>query len=281
MSAVIRPLTAAEIATAVDWAAAEGWNPGLRDADAFAAADPEGFLGAFTEGRMRACIAAERTGDGFGFIGFYIAHLEARGQGLGWAVWQAGMARLKGRCVALDGVVAQQANYRRSGFALAWNNARYQAEAPILPQAPAADIRDAAAIPFERLLAFDAACFGLPRPDFLRGWITTPGHRARVALDQRGGISGFAVLRACRAGAKLGPVFARDGGTARALIADLAAARPPGPLVLDVPEDHADAVALARAMGMAKVFETARMYTAPPPPMQRGWLYGITSFELG
>src|SRR3712207_6914266 len=28
----------------LDWAAAEGWNPGLRDADAFWAADPDGFM---------------------------------------------------------------------------------------------------------------------------------------------------------------------------------------------------------------------------------------------
>jgi hypothetical protein len=34
-------------------------------------------------------------------------------------------------------------------------------------------------------------------------------------------------------------------------------------------------------MGMEKGFETARMYTRPPPPMRREWLFGLTSFELG
>jgi hypothetical protein len=33
-----------EIAIAVKWAEAEGWNPGLADDACFAAADPEGFF---------------------------------------------------------------------------------------------------------------------------------------------------------------------------------------------------------------------------------------------
>ena len=33
-----------EISIAVEWAAAEGWNPGLADAGCFATVDPDGFL---------------------------------------------------------------------------------------------------------------------------------------------------------------------------------------------------------------------------------------------
>jgi hypothetical protein len=40
-------------------------------------------------------------------------------------------------------------------------------------------------------------------------------------------------------------------------------------------------VALARAMGMEKVFETARMYTKAPPPMRREGIFALASFELG
>jgi len=277
----IRALTAEEVETAVDWAAREGWNPGLNDAAAFRAADPDGFLGAFRAGEMMACIAAVRTGADFGFIGLYIARPEARGQGVGFRVWQAGMARLAGRCVGLDGVVAQQENYRKSGFALAWNNARYSAEAPRIPEADTSAITDASAVPFAALLAFDAACFGLPRPEALRAWIGTPGHRARVVRGRDGSITGFAVLRPCRSGSKLGPLFAVDAATARALVADAAPHRAPGPLILDLPEPNADAVALARAMGMEKGFETARMYTREPPGMARARIFGLTSFELG
>ena len=33
----------ADVDLAVEWAAREGWNPGLADAEAFHAADPEGL----------------------------------------------------------------------------------------------------------------------------------------------------------------------------------------------------------------------------------------------
>src|SRR5262249_7762476 len=40
----IRTMRPEEVSIAVEWAAAEGWNPGLVDAACFAAADPDGFL---------------------------------------------------------------------------------------------------------------------------------------------------------------------------------------------------------------------------------------------
>jgi hypothetical protein len=136
-------------------------------------------------------------------------------------------------------------------------------------------------VPFDALLAFDASCFGLPRPDALRAWIATPGHRARVARGPGREVRGFAVLRPCRSGSKLGPLFALDAATARALVADAAPHRAPGPLILDLPEPNAQAVALARAMGMEQGFATTRMYTREPPGMARGNIFALTSFELG
>ena len=39
----IQPMTREDLRLAVEWAAAEGWNPGLHDVDCFYAADPSGF----------------------------------------------------------------------------------------------------------------------------------------------------------------------------------------------------------------------------------------------
>ena len=43
----VRVMTRAELDLVVDWAAQEGWNPGLDDARAFHASDHLGFLSAF------------------------------------------------------------------------------------------------------------------------------------------------------------------------------------------------------------------------------------------
>jgi len=93
----IRVMDRAEVDLAIEWAAREGWNPGLEDAAAFHAADPEGFLiSEDADGTPVASMSAVRHGDGLGFVGFYIVAPERRGQGHGIAIWRAGLARLAG-----------------------------------------------------------------------------------------------------------------------------------------------------------------------------------------
>jgi Acetyltransferase (GNAT) domain/Acetyltransferase (GNAT) family len=286
----IRPMSRAELALGIEWAAQEGWNPGLHDADSFHAADPGGFLlGELEGGEPVGMISAVRYGQGFGFIGFYLVRPAFRGQGHGLALWRAGMQQLAGRVVGLDGVVAQQENYRRSGFALAWNNVRYQGVVPAgLRDAVAArgaasanEVVPLEAIAPEDLLDHDAALFPDDRRRFTRHWIAQPGSTVR-ALRREGRLAGYGVIRPCRVGHKIGPLFADDAPAAEALFRALVATLPPGgPVVLDVPAPHEQAVALAHSHGLQPVFETARMYVgaAPTLPLQR--LFGVTSFELG
>ena len=270
-----------DLALALDWAAAEGWNPGLSDAACFHAADPDGFLLGEVAGEPVGCVSAVRYAGGFGFLGFYIVRPEFRGRGHGLALWRAAMARLQPGVVGLDGVVAQQENYRRSGFTLLHRNIRYGAAAPVPPlPADGPRILPAADLPFGLLAAYDRRFFPASRDAFLRAWLTAPGHVARVAAGPAG-IEGLAVLRPCREGSKIGPLFAEGPIAARALLADLLRAAPAGPVFLDLPEPNADAIAMAVAAGMSPAFETARMYAGPAPDLPLAKIYGITSFELG
>jgi len=126
--------SADDVMRMADWAGDEGWNPGNTDAQAFFAMDPGAFLIGRLDGKPVACISVVKYGTGFGFLGFYIARPEVRGKGYGIQVWDAGMKRLAGRNVGLDGVVAQQHNYKKSGFRTAWNNARHEGvPAPTAP----------------------------------------------------------------------------------------------------------------------------------------------------
>ena len=118
-------MRADEIALAADWAAAEGWNPGLNDAACFATVDAEGFLIGELDGKPAATISCVNYDDRFAFLGFYIVRPDLRGRGLGWRIWQAAIAHAGARTIGLDGVVAQQDNYRKSGFTLAYRNVRY------------------------------------------------------------------------------------------------------------------------------------------------------------
>lgn len=280
-SIVVRTMSRAELDLAVDWAADEGWNPGLADAAAFHAADPTGFLIALRDQMPVACISVVRYGAAFGFLGFYIAPPAARGQGCGIQVWRAGMAYLADRNIGLDGVPAQQDNYRKSGFSLAYRNVRFEGAPPALERRPpGVSLVDAASVPFDRLSAFDHRFFAAPRDAFLSLWTSLPGHRARLALRD-GEIVGLGVARPCRRGTKIGPLYAADPPIAAALAGDLCISIGDGPVIMDVPEINPAAVALAQSFGLTPAFETARMYTGSPPAIDAHGLFGITTFELG
>lgn len=276
----IRTMTRDELELGIGWAAAEGWNPGLNDADSFHAADPDGFFVGLLDEQSIGMISAVRYGRGFGFIGLYLVRPPFRGRGHGLALWQTAMRRLAGRRVGLDGVVAQQHNYRRSGFVLAYNNVRYEG-VPRRGAAADADIVPLAQRPWDEVLRYDADFFPAERERFLRAWIGQPGGRALGVL-RAGRLAGYGVARPCRTGYKLGPLHADDPGLADRLLRAFAACLPDAaPVQLDVPAVNADAVALAAAHRMAPVFETARMYNGAAPALALERLYGVTSFELG
>ncbi|GAA4258662.1 GNAT family N-acetyltransferase [Azospirillum formosense] len=275
----VRVMSRAELDLAVDWARAEGWNPGLHDAGAFHAVDPEGFLIGELDGEPAACISVVRYPENFGFLGFYIVRPELRGRGLGWDLWRAGLRHLEGCTVGLDGVVAQQDNYRKSGFALAYRNIRYGG-APPAGTSSAASLVDARTVPFDRLLDWDRALFPAPRAGFLSNWIALPGASALAAVVD-GALRGFGVIRPCHTGSKIGPLYAADRGTARDLALALAATAGDGPIFLDVPEVNRDAVLLAEELGLTPQFETARMHLGPAPAIDTARLFGVTTFELG
>lgn len=276
----IRTMSRAELDLGIDWAAAEGWNPGQHDADTFHAADPGGFLIGLVDDEPVGMISAVRYGRGFGFVGFYLVRPDFRGRGHGLALWQAAMAALQGRLVGLDGVVAQQPNYRRSGFVFAYNNVRHEG-LPLRAAAPDPDVAPLASLPFDELRRYDAAFFPDDRAGFLRRWIVQAGSVA-LGVRQGGRLAGCGVIRPCRSGFKVGPLFADSAELADRLLRALASRVPAGaPVQLDVPAVNAAAVALAAAHGLEPVFETARMYNGAAPAVAIDRLYGVTTFELG
>lgn len=277
----IRNASARDIGLMRDWAEEEGWNPGDSDPCAFAVADPAGFLVGHRDGEPVGCISAVRYGAGFGFIGFYITRPSVRGQGYGMQLWRAGMARLEGRLVGLDGVVDQQDNYRRSGFGHAWNNIRFEGR-PVhgVVHREGFDVVDARSLPFVQLAAYDRRFFPEPRQGLLAAWTSLPG-RTAVAAVRRGELRGLAVMRPCSGASRIGPLYADAPDVAGALIHSLATTAPGTAVAVDVPDHNKPATDLMQELGLSPTFETARMYTGPAPEIDRPGLFGITSLELG
>lgn len=278
---IIRNMTHEEFQTvAIEWAANEGWNPGLNEADAFYATNPSGFFVGILNGKPISCISAVAYNDEFAFIGYYIVLPKYRGKGYGIQIWNHAIEYLGNRNIGLDGVFAQQANYEKSGFKLAYKNLRFMAKAN--PQKMHfRDIVKISSVPFNKIVEYDSKIFPVGREEFLKLWFTQKSSYS-VAATQRGKVQGYGSIRLCRDGYKIGPLFADEYDIAidiyQALIEYCI---PDSNVYFDMPEINEDAIEIAERFSMEKTFETVRMYTNNIPDIDMNKVFGVTSFELG
>jgi len=267
-----------ELSIAINWARGEGWNPGIYDADSFFAADSGGFLIGELDGEPVATISAVRYAPAFGFIGLYIVKPEHRGRGFGLAIWREACRRLAGRVVGLDGVVARQHDYRKSGFESAYRHIRFKGT--VVPKI-GGGARELFPADLGQVAALDRMFFGAEREGFLRAFCFPPNGRT-FGVERGGGLSAYGTIRSCFDGWKIGPLFAPDAEAAGVLASELIRAGSAGNFYWDVPEPNAPAIKLAEDhFGMTPMFETARMYNGGSWELPVSSIWGTSTLELG
>lgn len=279
----IRNMDRAEVNELVKWAAKEGWNPGLSDADIFWQTDPEAYIAAELDGVLIGGGAITTYAGEFGFMGFFIVKPEFRGRGLGDTLWHARKDRLlqrlnPGAAIGMDGVFNMQPYYAKGGFAFSHRNIRFMSTGK--KATTDTGIKPLSEIAFQVLEAYDRHCFPAARPTFLNAWINQTDSLA-LACEENNQLQGYGVIRRCREGCKIGPLFADNQAIADKLYNALAAYAPGEPVYLDVPENNPDAMALAKQHGMQEVFGCARMYLGKKPDTAEDKIFGVTTFELG
>lgn len=280
---IFRPLTFAEFTTLVAWAAQEGWNPGLNDAELFWATDPEGFYGYFENDTLLGGGSIVSYDGLFGFMGFFIVHPKYRAHGLGRELWllrrDTLLKRLHpGAAIGMDGVIAMQPFYQKGGFAIAFRDERFEKQGFAYPANPA--VSRVTVADYQAIFALDLACFGIAREAFLKRWLEASNAKA-FAYKEPNGLKGFAVIRQCQTGYKIGPLFAEDAKVSAALYERCLSEVPDKPVYIDIPVCNEAAVAMVKKYEANYVFECARMYRGIPPKTAIQKVFGITSFELG
>lgn len=276
----IRNISLNNLKTAIDWADREGWNPGLHDAIAFYETDPTGFFMGFIGDEPVSCISAVSYKKKFGFLGLYIVRREFRGKGLGLAIWKKALSYLGSQNIGLDGVIAQQENYKKSGFKIAYKNMRFQGRS-FKSNKISEDIVKLSEIPIEEICDYDSKHFPVERPLFIRNWIKMP-YSFSLGIVRCGKLKGYGVIRKCRKGYKIGPLFADNKDYAEGLlIALINKIEKDSDFYLDIPEVNQDALNLVKKRNMNFVFETARMYSKEAPDLPMHKIFGVTTLELG
>lgn len=274
----IRRMSREEAEFAIEMAAAEGWNPGIHDGELFYEADPEGFFIAELEGKPVGCASAVAYDNEFGFLGLYVVKPEFQKKGIGMKLTEKCLEYMGDRNIGLDGVVENEIKYQKvMKFRSSYSNLRYEGRG-------GGEIPDGlvkiSKVPFEKLLEYDRRMFPAPRPGFLKKWVTQPDSYSFAAL-KAGDLKGYGVIRKCRVGYKIGPLFADDLDTAEKIFRALKASVPEGTIYLDVPEPNEKAMGIAKKYHMNVMFKTIRMYSRKEPDIELDKVYGVTSFELG
>jgi len=279
----IRSLGLEGVQTLMEWARLEGWNPGFNDSEIFFNADPEGFIGCFHQEEMIGGGSIVSYEGHFGFMGLFIMKPSFRSSGIGTRLWLERRNRLINRllphaAIGMDGVLAMQPFYQKGGFEIAFRDERHELKGNTY--LPHESITTITALDHDSVLNYDTLCFGVPRLSFMIPWLHQKNAFAFKFVDENQ-LKGFAVIRRCHTGYKIGPLFADNIIVAEALLKACLNTAPEASVFIDIPMCNQNAVSLLQQFESKYVFECARMYKghAPFQPMEK--IFGITSFELG
>lgn len=278
----ISAMRVGELSTLAQWAADEGWNPGLSDLRIASEADPEAFV-ALREGDELLGAGSIYSYDGhFGFMGLFIIRADLRNRGLGSLLWHWRrdrlLARLKpGATICMDGVFDMVPFYERGGFKRAFRDLRYQGKAK---GSVHADVVELSSMDIHEIEVYDRFFVPAPRKNFIAGWISAP-RVITMGVRLHDKLAGYGVARPCRVGFKIGPLFA-DSPLIAKRIADSLMVRFAGDLVqMDLPEANPSAITLADQLGLNMSFGCMRLYYGAAPSLPIDRTFAVTSLEFG
>lgn len=272
---LLRAMIPDDLPRAVALSAAAGWNQTEADWRLFL----DGGAVCVADDGDAGCLAGSagvlRHGPGVAWLAMVLVRPDRRGDGLGRALMRrAGEAASDTACVALDAAPAVHPAYARRGFRDAFGFARWRIASPL----PAASrpVRPMTEADWPAVCALDAAAFGAPREALLRSFARRLPAAAWIAVDG----SGFALGRDGRLVPQIGPVVAGDAATGVAL---LAAARNAvdGPVIADIADTAADALAVLAVAGAERVRPFTRMTLGAPLPGDPSQLVAMAGPEVG
>lgn len=211
----LRAMTPADIPVATDLSREQGWPHREEDWSLFLQLG-EGLV-AELNGKVAGTIMGWRFGEAMATIGLVIVTHAAQGKGIGRALMQAMLDRLKGRTVVLNATEEGLPLYRKLGFVETGAIHQHQGPAPVIPLA---DL-----IPGERVQPISAAghtlgdlysrASGMDRAALVDALVE---ESSVVVLARDHAPVGFAMLRRFGRGWAIAPVVAPDLGGAKALV---------------------------------------------------------------
>ncbi|WP_447878229.1 GNAT family N-acetyltransferase [Serratia fonticola] len=264
----------------VEMARQERWDLGEGDASRFLNIDAPGFYIGYWQDRPIASISVVNHAQNYAHLGHYIVNPDFRGQGLGLAVWSMAIEHAEGRCIGLDGMPAQEANYQKCGFKTHYHTFRMVGAATKnifeLHNIELVDQKNITSV-----IDYDASFVGYSRAGLLAEWFFGQGRKGLLLVGNKG-IEGVIGLRPSDDGYRVGPFYAANEKNMKALmLAAMNEIPQQTNVTLDIPEHAQQTIAFARSLGFKTLFHTCRMYRGEPPADYQPGINALASLELG
>jgi ribosomal protein S18 acetylase RimI-like enzyme len=206
------------------------------------------------DGTLAASTLALPYGADFSWIAMVLVLPGRRRQGYASRLLRVALAEMEkeNRVALLDATPAGHEVYVQEGFRDFWGFKRFSLSTAFSAKEKA-KLLDSTH--WSQILALDAAAFGGSREPVLRN-LAMRQPKAALVAERNGQVAGFVLAREGREALQVGPLVARDEGTARELLA-AALGAVPAPVYVDI-ADHAGPL---QAWALARGFEIQRPFT--------------------
>ncbi|MGW1510382.1 GNAT family N-acetyltransferase [Streptomyces sp. NPDC002394] len=210
---------------------------------------------------LAACSVVTSYGPGLAAIGMVLVAERYARQGLGRRLMRHVLAEAGDTPLTLYATANGQPLYEQLGFTETSRSEMVRGRFTFTAPAPDVPVRPATAEDLPAILRLDQEVFGLDRTHMITRLPAFSDH-LRVAEDG-GEIIGFAAAWPNMDTHVIGPLIARDPGTAQALIASLATATD-RPLRTDIDVRHTSLLSWAKENGIGTVTTTSVMVRSLP-----------------
>jgi len=261
-SLLIRQLTRAHLPFADRVRDLAGWNQTMDDWERFLATEPDGCFLAEWEGEQAGTATTTRYGTTLAWVGMVLVHPSYRRRGIGRALLEHCLDRLRSRgveCVKLDATPLGQTMYHGLGFETEWTLGRWSGRATNLRANPTGvGLRSWRSTDVAEIEALDTAAFGVSRRRLLAA-LAAQSFAALVMESPAGSIAGFGLLRPGSRALYLGPVVATSEQAGLELVEGLVARSEGQPVFWDIPDPNIAAVSWADRHGFTVQRRLTRM----------------------
>ena len=280
---VVRPMTENDFADGMRLCHSAGWNQCVEDWAFFYRGNPSGCFVAQHNGKTVGTVTTMCYDGGTGWIAMVLVEPVMRHRGIGTTLLMTAIDALAAcTCIKLDATPAGKGVYQKLGFEEEYRlsrmiNRNVQAIAPVA----SVPVRPMEESDVKRVTQLDTEAFGIARPAVVEEFLQRAPEYAQVS-ELHGRITGFCLGRRGTQFEQIGPVVARDGRTARALVETVLRTLEGRGALIDVPQQDTAWMAWLRSLGFEEQRSFTRMYrgenTQPPPhPL----LYASSGPELG